>query len=180
MVKFLERAITAEHLWPREQLLLRLRARGHFRRVGTVLELHDPRVNHSCFYAAFDGDHLMGWLWLTRRPGWVAWEVAQVWIYPFYRGCGLSRRFYRAAIIHDRVLLMSGCSHTKYSMALWRRFIRERSFDIWAQDLLRPADRCQVYWDNDAEEVACELPLYTQAKPRRDVRLLAVAKKGSK
>ena len=117
---------------------------------------------------------------VKQRPGWTAWEVEQLWVFPAFRGKGIASTLYRAVVNQDGMLLASGKTHTKYSKALWERFIRKQTFTIWAHDFANLDKWCDVVWDEDSGEVFSRLSLYTNVgnsdKIGKDVRLIALKK----
>jgi GNAT superfamily N-acetyltransferase len=120
----------------------------------------------------------LAWLYLWRRPGWVTWEVMQVFAFEQLRGKGIAKKLYQAAIDIDGVILTSGFTQTKYSRALWLSFIKKETFAMFAIDYKDFSKRSQVFWDKEDEEVWCDLPIYSKVSqtPRRDVRLIATRK----
>jgi hypothetical protein len=114
----------------------------------------------------------MAWLMLKQRPGWTAWEVEQLWIFPAFRGQGLAKDLYRAVINDDGMLVASGKTHTKHSKALWESFVRRDFFTIWAHDFKNLSIRCPVYWDDG--ELYSRHRLYGG---KGDIRLVATTKR---
>jgi hypothetical protein len=116
--------------------------------------------------------HPFAWLYLWRKPGWYAWEVVQVFVHEELRGAGYATLLYRTAIEIDGVTIASGESQSKFSRALWKSFVRNKTFDIYAIDYWNLKDRSQVFIEDD--EVWCTLDIYETARTqRRDVRLIA-------
>lgn len=172
----LRNAITRPYWAPTfAYLLKRMKVKGLVR-VGGVDRLMGG--SHVRTYLIRDREgQPVSWLYLTRRPGWTAWEVSQVWTFPEHRGKGHVQRLYKAAVNHDRLLLASGNLHTQYSQALWRSFIRRKTFHIWAHDFRNLEDTSTV--DVEDDELICDLPIYTKpvvGRPPTDVRLLALKK----
>jgi GNAT superfamily N-acetyltransferase len=126
----------------------------------------------------------MGWIEVWQQVGWKGWDESQVWLFPAYRGQGLSKLLYKAIIDIDQQILYSGCSHTKYTKHLWESFVRKNTYTIHAHDLVSLRRYCDVVWIKDDGELYSALPLYGDIankgarKIKQDIRLVAV-KKGS-
>lgn len=175
----LERSIQKTHWTYAYKMITRLCQRGHARHLkNDVIEVHDPRSKHTRFYAVMNErkSRPIGWLWSRRTPGWKAWDESHVWIFPEFRGQGLSNILYSAAINEDGLILHSGRSHTHVTKALWEKFVRKGTFSIWAQDLKNLRVRSDVFWEKDSNELWCALDLYNDA-PNQDVRLIATRNK---
>ena len=156
----------------------RIKACRSVRVARDVLRI-ESGLYHRIYYIRDDAGKPASWLYLTRRRGWQAWEVGQIWTFPEHRGKKHAERLYKAAINNDLLLLASGNLHTQYSQAMWRSFIRRGLFNIWAQDFRNLESAAIVEVDEDRLE--CDLPIYL--KPSKivgrhaDVRLLATRKK---
>ena len=133
---------------------------------------------YRIYYTVDSAGFPISWLYLSKKKGWQAWEVAQIWTFPEHRGKGIAERLYKAAINHDGILLASGNLHTQYSQAMWRSFISKKLFNIWAQDF-KDLSRTSTVEVED-EELFCDLEIYQLPRlhrPRKtDVRLLAMRK----
>jgi len=99
----------------------------------------------------------------------------QVFVFEAFRGKGLAKRLYQAAINDDGIILASGATQSKSSRALWKNFISRRLFDIFAIDYKDMSKRSQVFID-DSGEIWCALDIYSESKSA-DVRLIATRKK---
>lgn len=124
----------------------------------------------SCFF-------VKGWLLLTRKPGWVAWEIAQVVVFQLFRGKGLGTSLYDAAI-NDGLVLAAGTQQTHHARDLWKTFVRTRRYNIWAHDFKNLNSFADVVYDADEDSLWCHLPLYYKWKryDKRDIRLVATRK----
>ena len=167
----LERAITHAYWKPTQDYLRRRIKANRFREIGGtgVIEVHGGKCITS--YVICDEWEPIGWIYLKRRRTWAAWEVAQTFVLKDYRGNGYAERLYKTAINVDGVLLASGCSHTKFSMGLWKKFIKNKTFEIWAHDFRNVSSCAQVIYEDG--EVLCALPLYHSPWGKQDVRLIA-------
>lgn len=121
----------------------------------------------------------IGWMWLERKNGWCAWEVVQLWVFPEYRGNGIATQFYKTAIDNLELMLASGISHTRHSKKLWKRFIQEETFNIWAHDFKNLERYSSIEVDEDGE-LSCDLAVYIPFSKykmgKEDVRLVAIKK----
>jgi GNAT superfamily N-acetyltransferase len=122
-------------------------------------------------YAVLANDLPVAWLYLTRKAGWAAWEVLQVFVFPELRGHGLASKIYKAAVNHDGILLASGKTQSKSSRKLWKQLIETNAFHVWAQDFKNLDLRAGVEYYDD--ELYCELPVYTRDATKHDVRFVA-------
>lgn len=129
----------------------------------------------SLAYALFVENLPISWLYLKKQKGWVAWEVVHAFTYPQLQGHGLMTRIYRTAVNRDGIILASGKTQAVGSRALWARFIRTNTFNIWAQDFKNLDQRSLVWYEDD--EIHCNLELYTKSPVLQDVRLIAVRKR---
>lgn len=157
-------------------VLNRMRTCVSYRVVPKVWRI-ESGLYRRIYYTCDAGGWPVSWLYLSRRKGWEAWEVAQIWTFPEHRGQGHAERLYRAAVNADGILLASGKLHTQYSQALWRSFIRRKIFNIWAQDFKDLGQTSTVEVDDD--EMLCHLEIYIDPgyrRPKSDVRLLALRK----
>jgi GNAT superfamily N-acetyltransferase len=142
-------------------------------------------LGHRVYYAIFDkapkGERPIAWLILKQRPGWWAWEVEQLMVFPQFRRQGLASKLYKAVINHDRCMLASGKTHTSHSKAMWESFIRQDLFNVWAHDFSDLQNFYQVCWDKESQEVVSQLSLYSPTYTRdkiskNNVRLVAMRK----
>lgn len=167
----LEQSVTKQY-WEAMADYLRRRIRSRrTRKVGRtgVIEVHGGVYSTS--YVVTNHSEPIAWLYLKARPGWAAYEVHQVFVQKEYRGQGLAQKLYKAAINTDGCLVASGPSHSKYSMGLWKKFIQDQTFNIWAHDFKNVQLRCPVQYEDG--ELMCELPLYTRIPGKHDIRLVA-------
>lgn len=148
---------------------------GRYERVGRTNVYHVFGTDHIRTYAIFDGDDPVSWVYLYRRPSWRAWEVRQVFTMPDFRGQGLAAQIYKVAVNHENLMLAAGKTQSKSSRALWKRFIAEDTFTIWAQDFNDLSKKAPVEVIDD--EVYCKLKLYEQDFCSKDVRFIAVKRK---
>jgi len=120
----------------------------------------------------------VAWLSLWRHPEWVAWEVIQLFAHEEFRGQGLAKELYKAAINIDRILLASGKTQSKYSRALWASFVRDSTFNIYAIDYLNFECRSQVTWDTIDQRIESNIDIYKlhHFADKSDVRLVASRK----
>lgn len=182
----LEQAITKQYWAPRYKAIMRLYKKGHWREVGLgVIEVFNPLYYNFKYYVIMtDGEkpRPMGWMEIWRKEGWKAWDESQVWLFPAFRGKGLSKLLYRAIISIDGQILYSGASHTKYTRAMWESFIRKGTYQIHAHDIVNLRQYCDVAWNPDDGQLWSALPLYEDwanrkaRKIKRDIRLVAVKK----
>lgn len=173
----LEQSITSYYWKPTQDYLRRRICRGRYREVGNtgIFEVFGGKNGCTTSYVLCDGLEPIGWIYLRRNPNWVAYEVRQTFIVKDYRGNGYAEKLYKAAINTDGVLLASGCSHTKYSMGLWKKFLRKKMFNIWAHDFADLRKHAAVEIDRDGE-IECDLDVYHDALGKQDVRLIAQRK----
>lgn len=138
-------------------------------------------VTYLAYVAAVDIDntmHVYGWLLLEKR--WMAYEVAQSFVFKPFRGDGWGRLLYISAI-EDDVLLASGNQQTKAGRNLWKGLVKSDRFHIWAHDF-KDLDRvADVVYDEDDDALWSTLKIYEKYKrPRKkqteDIRLLAMRK----
>jgi GNAT superfamily N-acetyltransferase len=120
----------------------------------------------------------VAWLYLWQKPGWRAWEVMQVFVFEKLRGQGLAKKLYQAAINHDGLVMASGKSQSASSRSLWKSFVKQNMFEMFAINYKNLKERSQVFWDRDEEEIWCEMPIYFRntENEKRDVRLIATRK----
>jgi len=116
----------------------------------------------------------IGWVWLTKKRTWIAYEVSQTYVLEEHRGNGYAVLLYETAL-NDGVMLASGPSHTSYSMGLWAKFVREDKFNIWAQDY-KHLDLTSQVIEEDGVVEAISLELYHPPHTSQDVRLIAQRK----
>lgn len=173
-----ERSITREEA---DFVLRYLDKRIHsnwIRSVGTTGVYEIFGNENTTSYAVLDGADPVGWLKLQRKPGWEAYEVKHVWVEPAYRGTGITERIYRVAINHDNRMIASGITQTKWARALWTKFVRDDTFNIWVQNLNVIEERAPVVYDEN--ELYTSIPdLYTKdvrLYKHRDIRLIAIRK----
>lgn len=170
----IEQSITRAYWKPTQDYLRRRINANHFREVRNgVLEVFGGKYIRS--YVICDGWEPIGWVYLRRRKTWVAWEVSQTFVIKEYRGNRYAELLYRTAINDGGVLLASGCSHTKFSKGLWKKFIKDNAFDIWAQDFKNRNSCAQVIYEDG--ELHCAIPLYHNVWDKYDVRLIAQGKR---
>jgi hypothetical protein len=181
-MRIYERSVTQPY-WEPVYRYLAKRWRPTFRQIGDVTMLHGTGKGQRIYYAIFRnsryGPRPAGWLILRQRLGWWAWEVEQLWVFPAFRGQGMAKQLYKAAIDGDNLIVASGKTHTKYSKGLWESFIRKGTFNIWAHDFQNVSRWCPVIWD--AGEVYSRISLYDTGglydTINQDMRLMAL--KGS-
>lgn len=171
----LEQSVT-KPFWEATRDYLRRRVQlERFRKVGRTGVIEIPGGRYTTTYAIVLEDEPIAWLYLRARPGWAAFEVRQVFSHKDFRGQGLAQRLYKAAINTDGCLVASGPSHSKYSMGLWKKFIKNRTFNIWAHDFNNVRLRCPVEVDEDGE-LECEFPVYQRLPGKHDIRFVAEKK----
>lgn len=120
---------------------------------------------------------IMGALDLERRPGWTGHEVSLTFVDPEHQGKGIAGRLYDTAIIKDGLMVVSGHMQTKYSIAMWKRFVETERYTIWAHDLKDLERFARIDYDETKEDVTCELNVWfrgNRQKRNTDVRLIAV------
>ena len=171
----LERSVTEPYWKAHRDYINRRLSAGRWRRVGRYGVVNIQGNSEVTTYAVLRDKQPVAWLYLGKREAWHAWEVLQVWVFPEYRGEGLASKLYRAAVNGDGLLLASGETQSKSSRALWRRFIKKKMFNIWAQDFNNLESVASVSVEDD--QLDCELPVYTREHGPHDIRLVA-AKKG--
>ena len=175
-MRIFERSVTRQY-W--QAMYKYLRRKVHR---GQIVSVTDEVVRVWCgvkniSYAILDEDRPIAWVYLERQPGWVAWEVAQVFVFPAYRGNGYARKIYEAAVLIDGILLASGKTQGKDSRALWKKMIAENRLNIWACDFKNLKSTSEVFIDEDGN-LECGLQIYqpVKARTKEDVRLLAYRK----
>lgn len=114
----------------------------------------------------------IAWLYLTKRKTCRAWEVLGLWVSPVLRNKGFGTALYRAAINCDGIFLASGKTQSKFSKALWAKFVRNNEFTIWAEDFATPNQKSAVSELNG--ELHSDLEIYSDWASKKDVRLLAI------
>jgi len=186
----LERSVTHLHWENPYRFLARRHREGWSRKAATirghtVWMVQGMGLGHRVYYAIFDkapkGERPIAWLILKQRPGWWAWEVEQLMVFPQFRRQGLASKLYKAVINHDRCMLASGKTHTSHSKAMWESFIRQDLFNVWAHDFSDLQNFYQVCWDKESQEVVSQLSLYSPTYTRdkiskNNVRLVAMRK----
>lgn len=178
-VIILERSVTKQYWLPMYDYILRRLNTGRFDAIPGTRVLHVHGGENTRTYAVLSTEAETrglpaAWLYLGKRPGWAAWEVRQVWVFPDWRRDGLAKKIYQAAVNRDGILLASGKSQSKSARALWHRFVKDRTFNIWAQDFNNLDLTSDVFFEDD--ELQCNLELYTRWSCKHDVRLIAVKK----
>ena len=169
-----ERSVTREYASRIFKIVRRHVRGGRFEIVNhNVVRVGTSKHRRS--YAILCNDLPIAWLYLWRRPGWIAWEVIQIFVLSSYRSSGYAKALYRAAIHDDNIMIASGTSHTRSSRALWESFVRDELFDVYAIDFKNLESRAQVYIEDN--ELQCSLPLYEEVGyETMDVRLVATRK----
>lgn len=179
----LERSVTKYYWLKMYRLLYRKLQSGAYARLQYRKQFLVVRILHGSRTRSYaivirDGDHLrpVAWLYLWQKPGWAAWEVMQVFVFEKLRGRGFSKLLYKAAIENDRLMIASGKTQSSSSRGLWKSFVKNRTFNIYAIDYWNLRDRSQVFM-NDGE-LWCDMDIYsTGTYQERDVRLIATRKK---
>jgi len=175
----LERSITKQYWEPTQTYLLSHMNRNRWSWVGSAGVIRIRCSKNKLAYAVCDYFKEqftpVGWIWLSRKPKWVAYEVQQTFVLKDYRGNGYAEKLYKAAINTDGLLLASGCSHTKYSTGLWSKFVREKTFNVWAQDF-KNLNRISQVTEDDGKVSAFGIEVYHSPFASQDVRLLALRK----
>ena len=180
-----ERSVTKQYWQKFYKYFYRKLQRGHYENVKKLDGLQIIRIDcgKDCVGYAITIEHEghlrpIAWLYLWKKPGWAAWEVMQVYVFEKARGQGLAKRLYEAAINTDGLLMASGKTQSWSSRALWKSFIQNEMFDLYAIDYKNFDDRSQVFWDDECGEIWCSLPIYAKmSEPRdRDVRIIAARK----
>lgn len=175
VVIVLERSITKDYWEPTQAYIERRFDAGKYRKVGGsgVIEVHGSKC--ATCYSIVDGNEPVSWLYLRRRPNWACWEVAQAYTLKEHRGNGLATRLYKAIVNADEQLLATGKSHTRFSMGVWKKFVKEGTFRIWAHDFSNLDRTAEVVVEDG--ELVCPLQIYKPtANGRADVRLVAMKK----
>lgn len=178
----LERSITKHYWMKMYRYLYRKIQRGHYERVGSSGVLRF-RCGKECLAYAITVKHNgdlrpIAWLYLWQKPNWRAWEVMHVFVFEKLRGRGLAKRLYQAAINLDGLIMASGKSQSKTSRALWSGFVKNKTFDIYAIDYWDMKQRSQVFWDDEFDEIYCDLTLWTKVQEQdSDVRMIATRRK---
>ena len=177
----LERSVTKHYQVKMYRKLFRAIQQGRYTRVGAsnVLLLTFGTRHRYYVITMKDNGNLrpIAWLYLWQKPKWKAWEVMQVFVFEKQRGKGLATKLYSAAINTDNLIVASGKTPSKYSRALWRSFVRNNNYSVFAIDYWNLKDRSQVLW-NDGE-LWCMLDVYFTGDwnyQDRDVRLIASRK----
>ena len=175
-----ERSVTKYYWLKMYRKLFRKIQAGTYKRVGQTGVLVVTFGTRHRYYVltAKEKGHLrpVAWLYLWQKPGWKAWEVMQVFVFEKLRGQGLAKKLYSAAINQDELIVASGKTHSSHSRGLWRSFVRNGNYSIYAIDYWCLSDRSQVFWNEG--ELWSTLDLY-QTDPNyqeRDVRLIATRK----
>jgi len=175
----LERSITKAYWEPTQWYLIEHMRRG-WSWVGNTRVAKIECTKTGKAYAMLDVVNgacvPVGWIWLRRRAKWTAYEVHQTFVLKNYRGMGYAETMYKAAVNVDGVLLASGPSHTKYSAGLWRKFVRNSTFNVWAQDFKNLGRTSQVYLEDDKLVSTSNLDIYHLPYSWQDVRLVAQRK----
>lgn len=176
----LERSVTKQYWLPMYDYILRRINTHRFSRVGGTDVLHVYGGENTRAYAVLSTQPEtkglpVAWLYLGKRPGWAAWEVRQVWVFPDWRRYGLAKKIYQAAVNVDGIMLASGKTQSKSARALWHRLVKSKTFNIWAQDFNNLDLTSDVFFEDD--ELQCNLELYTRWSCKHDVRLIAVKKR---
>jgi len=147
--------------------------KGDFQRVA-------PKINmlfistYRRVFAYFDGDEPVAWLALDRRRNWKCWCVAQVYVQPEFRGQGIATKLYKVVVNDQRIVLATGISHTEYSMGLWRNFVKNKTFNIYAVDFKNLDLVADVVVVDDM--LHSTLDVYHPYTEKKDVRLIALRK----
>lgn len=166
----LEKSVTKKHWQGMLSYIERRLKHGKFRRIdrGVVCVL-----GGSCTttYVKLVRGRPVAWLYLGRRPAWHAWEVKQVWVYPEYRRSGAATLLYKIAVNHEGLTVASGKTQAKGARALWERFVKNRTFNLYAIDFNDLNQRCVVWYED--EELHSRLELYGKYGSQADVRLVA-------
>lgn len=178
----LERTVTRPFSSTNYRWLFRKIQKGQFERVsGSVIKVQYSKNELFYVITANHRDELrpVAWLYLWRKPKWVAYEPLQVFTMPMHRGLGLSKKLYKAAVIIDGIILASGKTQTSASMGLWKSFVKSNTFDIYAIDYWDMGRQSQVFWDKDQDEVWCSLDVYfnTKQTQTQDIRFIATRKR---
>lgn len=182
-----EQAITKQYWAPRYKTIRRMFQKGNWRNVGLgVIEVFNPAYYNLKWYVMMthgSDPRPMGWMEIWRKEGWKGWDECQVWLFPQFRGRGLSKLLYKAIIDIDNRILYSGVSHTKYTKHLWESFIRKGTYQIHAHDIVNLKRYCDVVWDKENGELWSALEIYSdtqnkepRGRRRRDIRLVAIKK----
>jgi GNAT superfamily N-acetyltransferase len=171
---FLEQSITKPYWEPTQEYIWRRIRNGKYADVGKTGVVKIIGGKQTVTFAIHDHGFPVAWLYLRARPGWRAHEVHQAFTLKKYRGQGLAQRLYKAAINTDGILLASGETHTKYSAALWKKFIAKKQFNIWAHDFKNTRSTSTVEVEDG--EIQCALPIYLLSA-KYDVRFVAERKR---
>lgn len=136
---------------------------------------------HRIFVAATGDDDLTihGWLALKKLPRRVSFEVAQSYVFVASRGQGYGKMLYDT-VLKEGIILSSGYTQSKSSRGMWKKFIKEDTYTIWAHDIANPSRYEPVIYDEDADTIWSALPIYQNAKQynpsKQDIRLIAIRK----
>ena len=143
-----ERSVTKEYWSAMHAYIMRRLQTGRYEPVGNTGVMHVFGGQTTCTYAIVVNGWPVAWLYLGRRPTWHAWEVRQVWVFPELRGHGLASKIYRAAVNTHGIILASGKTQSKTSRALWARFVRLKTLDLYANDFNDLDQRSQVWYED--------------------------------
>lgn len=168
----LNRALTWEYWLPTQKYILQRIVKRNFSHVGKTGVIKIESGNSLAYAVVDDYGRPIAWVFLRRRPKWVAFEVHQTYVLQKHRRKGLAEKLYRAAV-NDGIVLVSGGSHTKYSKKMWAKFIERKLFRVWAHDLKDLSRTAEIEYD---EGLICDLPLYHRPSNKMDVRIIAIRK----
>ena len=104
-------------------------------------------------YYLTDNSKVIAFLYMEAIERWKAMEEAIVWTDDAYRGRGLVPALYDTFIKRDNGILISDNLHTKYAVAMWKRYIKTQRYNIYAINLKNPRQKVQVWWDNEHDDV---------------------------
>lgn len=174
-----ERSVTKHYQIKIYRKLFRAIQQEQYSKVGTAGVLLVTFGTRHRYYVITvkDKENLrpIAWLYLWQKPKWQAWEVMQVFVFEKLRGKGLAKKLYSAAINTDNLIMASGKTQSKHSRALWRSFIRNNNYSIFAIDYWNLNNTSQVLWVDD--EIWCQLDIYfTGHLQDQDIRLIATRK----
>lgn len=170
----LEQSVHKVHWEAIRDYIVRRLNTNRFERIPGTRVLHVFGGENTRSYAIVRDGLPIAWLYLGKRPLWKAWEVKQVWVFKDVRDEGLASEIYKVAVNRDGILLASGKTQSKSSRALWRKLVRQRAFNVWAQDFNNLDLRSQVWFEDD--ELHSELELYSRVPNKHDVRFIAFKK----
>ena len=122
-----------------------------------------------------------GWLVLDKKRNWKALQVGQSYVFPAARGAGWGKLLYDTVITREGILLASGYSQSRSSRGMWKNFVRDDTYTVWAHDFAKPDRFAPVIYDDVDDSIWSTLPIYQTTGNyeswKQDIRLMAIRKR---